>query len=362
MTGDGQANEDLRVTANGRTGGGAETGQCRDVVVVGASAGGVEALGAFVAGLPADLGASVLVVLHVPATGSSALPGILSRRGPLPATHAVDGEQLLRNRIYVAPSDRHLLLDGAVVRVVRGPRENGHRPAVDPLFRTAARAFGARVVGVVLSGVLDDGAAGLAAVRSRAGYAIVQDPEDAMYPTMPLNAMERAGADEVLPAAEIGRAVARVVRQRARVEDEPPLTRELDLEARMAGIGPDVDRAGDRPGDTSPFSCPDCGGVLFELERETVPRFRCRVGHAWNAESLLAKQSELVENAMWVALRSLEERAVLAKRVATSARERGMTMTAARFAEQSAEAAHGAEVIRAVLERGAQEPSSGGTA
>ena len=173
-----------------------------DMITIGASAGGVEALTELVRGLPVDLPASVFVSLHVPPHGTSMLPQILSRRGPLPAHHARDGEPIEPGRIYVAPPDLHLLIHQGVVRLSRGPRENGFRPAIDPLFRTAARWHGPRVVGVILSGTLDDGTAGLLAIKERGGFAVVQDPDDALFPGMPRNAMDVVHVDHVLPASE----------------------------------------------------------------------------------------------------------------------------------------------------------------
>jgi two-component system chemotaxis response regulator CheB len=183
-----------------------------DIVVVGASAGGVEALSRLVRDLPADFPAAVFVVLHVPASGTSVLPTILDRTGPLPAAHAVEGEQIRAGSIYVAPPDRHVLIRSAAVRVERGPKENGARPAIDPLFRSAASAYGPRVVGVILSGTLRDGTIGLAAVKLQGGTTIVQDPEDALYPAMPRSAIGEVGPDAILPAAEIGAALVELTR------------------------------------------------------------------------------------------------------------------------------------------------------
>jgi two-component system, chemotaxis family, protein-glutamate methylesterase/glutaminase len=187
----------------------------RDVVVVGASAGGVEALSQMVAPLPADLEAAVFVVLHLAPSGTSVLPSILTRRGNLPAVHAVDGASIEHGRIYVAPPDHHLLLEAETIRVVRGPRENGYRPAIDPLFRTAARTFGGRVIGVILSGVLDDGTIGLGTVKEHGGRTLVQDPADALYDGMPQSAIELVSPDTVLPAPELAAAIIEYTREQA---------------------------------------------------------------------------------------------------------------------------------------------------
>jgi two-component system chemotaxis response regulator CheB len=318
-----------------------------DIVVVGASAGGVEALTNLVGSLPADLPASVFVVLHLPATGSSALPDILTRHGPLPASHAKDGEPIEQRRIYVAPPDYHLLLRAGHVHLARGPRENGHRPAVDPLFRSAAREYATRVVGVVLSGALDDGTAGLLAVKSRGGVAIVQHPEDALYPGMPHNAIEHVEVDHVLPAAGIAETLARLTGEPV-PEPAGPVPDEMKAEVELEGFSMEAIEGGN-PGRPSGFSCPDCNGVLWEIQDGGLVRFRCRVGHAWSPESLLTQQSESLEAALWVALRTLEERAALASRLAEPARRRGHRITATRFEEQAEEAQQAARLVRRVL-------------
>lgn len=209
----------------------------------------------------------------------SRLPTILGRAGPLPATHAADIQPLRPGTLLVAPPDRHLLVDDDGTRLTRGPMENGHRPAVDPLFRSAARAHGNRVVGVVLSGALDDGSAGLVAIKSRHGVTFVQDPDEALYDAMPRNAIEAAAPDHVLPLAGIAALLGRLAREEP-AEPVAPVSPELRLETDMTALDPDVVHADDRPGQPSPFSCPDCSGVLFELQEGRLHRFRCRVGHA----------------------------------------------------------------------------------
>lgn len=319
----------------------------RDVVVVGASAGGVEALAGLAASLPADLPAAVFVVLHLPATGTSALPDILSRQGPLAATHAKDGEPIEHGRIYVAPPDHHLLLRTGHVHLTRGPRQNGHRPAVDALFRSAAREYATRVIGVVLSGALDDGTAGLAAVKARGGVAVVQEAKDALYPAMPNSALEHVQADHVLGVASMGELLARLTAEP--VGERPgPVPTGMKVEVEMAGFSLDA-MEGEHRGEPSGFSCPDCNGVLWEIQAEGLRRYRCRVGHAWSPESLLTQQSEALEAALWIALRTLEERAALARRLAEPARRRGHSITATRFEEQATEAQQAARLVRNLL-------------
>jgi two-component system, chemotaxis family, protein-glutamate methylesterase/glutaminase len=319
----------------------------RDIVVVGASAGGVEALAGLAAALPADLPAAVFVVLHLPATGTSALPDILSRHGPLAATHAKDGEPIENGRIYVAPPDHHLLLRTGHVHLTRGPRENGHRPAVDTLFRSAARGYATRVVGVVLSGALDDGTAGLAAIKSRGGIAVVQEAKDALYPGMPGSALEHVQVDHVLAVASMGELLARLTAEPVR-EGPGPESTGMKVEVEMSGFSLDA-MEGEHPGEPSGFSCPDCNGVLWEIQAEGLRRYRCRVGHAWSPESLLTQQSEALEAALWIALRTLEERAALARRLAEPARRRGHSITATRFEEQATEAQQAARQVRNLL-------------
>jgi two-component system chemotaxis response regulator CheB len=313
-----------------------------DIVVV-----GVEALVGLAASLPADLPAAVFVVLHVPSTGTSALPDILSRHGPLPAAHAKDGEPIELGRIHVAPPDHHLLVRTGHVHLVRGPRENGHRPAVDPLFRSAAREYATRVVGVVLSGALDDGTAGLVAVRSRGGVAVVQDPADALYPAMPASALEHVEVDHVVTTAAMGPLLARLAVEPA-TEPSGPAPTDMKVEVEVEGFSMEA-MEGEHPGEPSGFSCPDCNGVLWGIEDGGLQRFRCRVGHAWSPESLLTRQSDSLEAALWIALRSLEERAALARRLAEPARRRGHSITAARFDEQATEAQQAARVVRDLL-------------
>ncbi|WP_369070042.1 chemotaxis protein CheB [Kineococcus terrestris] len=320
----------------------------RDVVVVGASAGGVEALRALVAGLPEDLPAAVLVVLHVPPTGANALPAILDRSGPLPVRTARSGDALERGQVLVARPDRHLFVADGHVLLTAGPRENGHRPAVDVLFRSAARALGPRAVGVVLSGNLDDGAAGLLALRAAGGTGVVQEPADALYPGMPAAAIAAGEPEHVVPLADVAATVSRLVGQP--VGDHPagtdPLLREeTDVARSAANPGAGDDHAGAPSG----YTCPDCNGSLYRIEDHGMLRFRCRVGHAWSPESLRTQQSVSTEGALWMAVRSLEERAALHREMGRRARDAGHGLTAQRFSERAAENAAAALALHRLL-------------
>lgn len=322
----------------------------RDAVVIGASAGGVEALRTIMASLPGDLPAAVLVVLHVPPYGGSALPAILDRAGPLPARHAANENLLTLGEVLVAPPDQHLVVHDSHAVLSRGPRENGHRPAIDVLFRTAARALGGRVIGVVLSGVLDDGTAGLAAIRERAGAVLVQDPKDALYAAMPSNAIEHVTPDHIAPAAQLGGLIDRLCREEVGRPTEAEASALMEMEADLARMDSDAMNEPSRPGEPSGFSCPDCSGTLFEIHDGGLLRYRCRVGHAWSPESLLGEQAMQLDGALWMALRSLEEKAALARELGERAHERGNPLTARRFEEQAAESTRAATLIRSMLQ------------
>lgn len=319
-----------------------------DIVVIGASAGGVEAISTLVAELPRDLRAAVLVVLHL-ARGRSVLPEILTRVGRLPARHPADGETLRYGRIYVAPPDHHLTVDGPTVRVQHGPTENGVRPAVDPLFRSAARSFGSRVIGVILTGSLDDGTAGMAAVKEAGGVTVVQDPTEAFAPSMPRSALDFVGVDHVLPLREIPPLIDTLTRERAPTSASdvagPHLkSMEPDLSEEVIAVHPE-----DRPGRVSVYSCPECHGSLWEVEEGGILRFRCRVGHVYSADSMLAVHTDSVDRALWAALRSLEERAALTRRLAERARHRRHTGVALAFEERANAAEEHAGVVKELL-------------
>ena len=360
----------------------------RDIIVVGTSAGGVEVLTQMVRGLPPGLPAAVFVVCHLPPGVDSRLPEILSRAGPLQARHPRDGEPVYPGHIYVAPPDRHLLVESGRVRLRGGARENNHRPAIDPLFRSAARAYGRRVVGVILTGALYDGVAGLLAIRAAGGAAVVQDPGDAAVAALPRNARVIAGADHVVPAAQLAPLLVELVRaQTAEVKGQKSEVRgPKSMEAGPAAAGPETSATGEgglpmadplekmpdvvdadmeaqergeRRGQVSVFTCPECGGSLWQVDEKDLVRFRCHVGHAYYAEGLLSEQSEALEAALWTAVRTFKERVVLCRQLAAAERQGGKTATAERFEEQARVAERYSQLIQQYLLNG-KEPVAGG--
>ena len=318
-------------------------GHYRDIVVIGASAGGIQALDHLVTRLPPELPAAVFVVLHLAAGGRSVLPSILARMGPLPATVPSERQLPERGHIYVAPPDRHLLLVGEEVRITGGPRENGHRPAIDPLFRSAARTYGPRVIAVVLSGTLDDGAAGARLVRDRGGTVIVQHPDDALYRDMPECAITMAGSDATLPAAEIAGKICELIDEPLpepfEIPDDPEQQEADELYAAQLAVN----------GTATELACPECGGALWEREDGDLVRFGCRVGHVYSPESLVAEHGKALEQALWAALRGLEERADLYRRMARRAQVANRNAIERRFHNRSDSAERHAAAIREAI-------------
>ncbi len=324
-----------------------------DIVVVGGSAGALEPFRSIAGALPRDLPVAVFMVMHLSPDFPSTLDRILDRAGPLKAVQASDGEPIRYGHIYVAPPDRHLVLEDGRVRVQSGPRENRHRPAIDPLFRSAARVYGPRVTGVVVSGYLDDGAAGLLAVRARGGYAIVQDPDEASSRQMPESALQYSGADKVLPAAEIGPDIVGHVNSCKGGSMKESDARKSVQES--VNVNLEVSTPYEGQGVPSAFSCPECGGVLWELKDGNMVRFRCRVGHAYTMNNLQEEQTDAIETALWAAMRALEEKAALETRVSDSLSD---TRMISRMREQAqADRVH-ADTIRRMLFRQEEQARS----
>jgi two-component system chemotaxis response regulator CheB len=313
-------------------------------VAIGASAGGVEALRHLVADLPRELPAAVLVVMHVLPTGKSMLPAILQRAGRLPCTGASHNEALERGHIYVAPPDYHLLAADGHLQLSHGPRENGHRPALDPLFRSVARSYAERAIGVVLSGTLDDGEAGLRILHDRGGATIAQDPEDALYSGMPQSAIDIGAAAHVVRIGQMADLVCTLI-------DTPVERVELAAdnpgEPKPAPTLDTADATAVQEGDLTPLTCPECGGALWEHQEGDLIRFKCHVGHAYSAESMQTEQGRSLEAALWSALRSLQEREDLFRRMAR--RTSRSPSTSSRFEQKAREVANHADAVRRTL-------------
>jgi two-component system chemotaxis response regulator CheB len=332
----------------------AEVGALQGVVAIGASAGGVEALSNVAAGLSPDVPYAYLMVLHVPAGAPSILARIVDRSGPLPAVTAENGARLEPGRIYVGVPDRHLMVADHHVLLSQGPTENGHRPAINALFRSVALTFGPRAIGVLLSGVLDDGVLGMGAIRSRGGATISQSPEDALFPAMPTNAAQAGVVDRQSPAADVG-AVLKELSHRE-IED-PDMERDSAMElenriAMMSRFATDFDT--EKLGAPSGYICPDCNGSLVSISEGN---FRCQVGHAWTAEALLDARDTELEGAMWIAVRSLQEKARLARDMADKA-DTGMLVR--RYAGIAEEAERALTLLSDRLSTTAQQEGEAG--
>jgi two-component system chemotaxis response regulator CheB len=320
----------------------------KDIIVVGASAGGIEALRALVGGLPEDLAAAVFVVLHTSPESPGMLADILDRFGKLPATNAQDGERIRPGRIYVAPPDRHLLVEPGVVRTTRGPKENRFRPAVDPLFRSAAQTYGPRVIGVILTGYLDDGTAGLWTVKKLGGTAVVQHPEDALVPFMPQNALAHVKVDYCLPLDEIAPLLVRLTTEAVEEEGAFEVPKDVEIEVNIAKAQKPIEAGLLELGEPSNYACPECHGVLLQIREGTLFRFRCHTGHAYSIESLLADITEKMDDALWISIRAYEEGELFMRQMAEHLSDAQHKPTAEAFIKRADEAQRRARLMRQV--------------
>jgi len=278
-----------------------------DIIVIGASAGGVGALQEIFRGLPKDFPAAVFVVMHVAPHVPSFLPDVVGQAGQLPATAVRGPTEFKHGHIYIAPPDHHLVLQRNKVVLNRGPRENWHRPSIDVMFRSAANALGPRVVGVVLTGFLDDGSAGLAAIHRAGGLTIVQDPAEALFPDMPQNALDAVQVDYCVPVSQMAETLIQVVEAPRGTRPEAGISEEVAIENGRNALENLVS--------PSTFTCPECQGPLWELKEGDLLRFRCQVGHAYSGESMLTAQQDVVERALWAALGAIQSRVALWERI-----------------------------------------------
>jgi two-component system, chemotaxis family, protein-glutamate methylesterase/glutaminase len=320
----------------------------KDIVVVGASAGGMDALQKLVAGLPADMPASLFIVWHMAPGVRSALPEVLGRATRLQVVTPADGDPIAPGRIHVAPNDHHMLLERGYIRVTKGPKENRFRPALDPLFRSAAYVYGPRAIGVVLSGALDDGTSGLWTIKLRGGTAIVQEPADAGVRGMPLSALNAVEIDHKLPADRIGGLLGRLVRESAaaeRVLAEPARDR-LEHEIRIAQGDDALEQNVMDYGPLSAFTCPECHGVLTALREGAIERYRCHTGHAFSRGALLSTTAEQTEARLWDAVRALDETVMMLNRMGHEFAKAGDSAAAALCFDQAREAHERSQPLR----------------
>jgi two-component system chemotaxis response regulator CheB len=321
----------------------------RDILAIGTSAGGVEALLFLAKSLPSDLPASVVLTIHLPGHPRSSLDDILSNAGTLPAQFAQNGEVLRKSRIYIAPPDRHLLVDGDRLSLGEGPRENNSRPAIDPMLRSGAVCCAGRAVGVVLTGTLSDGASGLWAVQQAGGVTVVQDPKDAAFPEMPLTALNRVKADHVVRLKDMPALLTTLVHEPA--GETKVLPRSIRFEVEIARTGRSAMDEMDALGRRSVLACPDCGGVTWEIDEGELSRFRCHVGHTYTAELMSLALDENLRRALASALRALEERVALAQKLYNQAKASGHHLLAENWATKLKEFEREMDIIRSSIRR-----------
>lgn len=303
--------------------------------------------------LPENLPAAIFIVVHVSPESPGLLAGIIQSNTKLPCTYPSDYDPIELGHIYIAPPNYHLLVGRDIIRVVRGPRENRHRPAIDPLFRSAARNYGPRVIGVILTGMLDDGTAGMLVIKQRGGLAVVQDPNEALYPAMPNNVLNRVKeVDYVTSVANLPSLLVKLVEQVPADQDNQKMgqvAEQLEIETAFAMSEIPNYEVLNKISKPSSLTCPDCHGVLWEIEDEHMLRYRCRVGHSFTAQSLVSEQAEALEDALWIALRSLEEEASLNRRLAERAKGDNQMLSASNFMESAMGAEQHANTIKRVL-------------
>lgn len=324
----------------------------RNIIVIGASAGGFEALKQLVAALPASLEAAIFIVWHMSPDVQGILPHVLNKQQFFNAHNAIDMDPIVMGRIYVAPPDRHLLIEKDKVRVTHGPKENGFRPAVDPLFRSAAYHLRSRVIGIILSGALDDGASGLWAVKKYGGLAIVQDPDEAEVPSMPQNAMRAVQVDHIVTISDMAPLLVKLIRE------EAPLIKKQDMEEDNKNTEKEIKIAiqDDAMKDTimqfgqlTPYTCPECHGVLSAITEGDRTRYRCHTGHAFSADSLLSIISENIEQSFWSTIRAIEESVILLNHMGDHFAEQNQAHLAAIYFKKANEAMDRCKRVREVV-------------
>ena len=320
-----------------------------DIIVIGASAGGLKVFETIVSQLPSNLPAAVFIVWHLSPDYPSLLPEILARQTPLPVKHARGKEPIRPGHIYVAPPNHHMLVEWGNVRLSRGPKENRFRPAIDVLFRSAALAYGQRVIGVVLTGSLDDGAAGLYAIKQQGGIAVVQDPTDALHSSMPMAAMKAVEVDYCVPCIEIGALLVDLVNKAIPVQEVNPVSEKMDIEVGIAREDQGLEIGIMKLGELSPYTCPECHGVLLQLKEGSLLRFRCHTGHAYSLNTLLAEVTQSIEESLWDGIRTIEASEMLMIHTAKHLREMNEHEAADLLLQKAEDAKRRAHLVRQAL-------------
>jgi two-component system, chemotaxis family, protein-glutamate methylesterase/glutaminase len=322
------------------------------IVVIGTSAGGIEALRVIAGALPADFPAPIAIVMHQAPASPGILPEILSRAGLLPAARVTSGEPLRPGHIYVPPPDYHLLVEPGRLRLTRGPKENGFRPAVDPLFRTAAQVYGPAAIGVILTGSLDDGTAGLWAVKKLGGTTVVQDPADALFPGMPDSAVRHVEVDHRVTLPEIAPLLTRLTAAPVVDTGQSEVPEHMAIDIKIAQEQNPLQAGLGNVAQPSPIACPECHGVLMQLKEAGRIRFRCHTGHGYSAESLLAEINDGIEDALWNAIRSLQEGGILMQELAGHVDAAHPDAGAASLHERAEALRRHADALRAIVTTG----------
>jgi two-component system, chemotaxis family, protein-glutamate methylesterase/glutaminase len=316
------------------------------VVVIGASAGGLEAIKKLIQSLPSDFSAPIFIVWHMSPDIQGIIPRVLNNLNAIYAANAYDGEPIQQNRIYFAPPDRHMLIEEGVVRLSQGPKENHFRPAVDPLFRSAAYVFGNRVIGIILSGSLDDGTAGLWRIKHNGGTAIVQNPQEAEVPSMPQNAIREVNVDYIVSVAEMAALLVRLSKRKVNDNPEEMKDEKTKIEIDIAAGKSEFSRNSLVIGELSPYSCPECQGVLSKITDGNLSRFRCHTGHAYSIDTLLSSISEKIESSLYTALGALEESIMLLNHMGDHLAESKHTKLAALYFNKAKKAEERVEILR----------------
>lgn len=323
----------------------------RDIIVIGASAGGVNALIEFVKSLPQNFDASIFVVLHVHPSTPSNLPNILTNFGHLRAVHPRDGEKIKAKHIYIAPPDHHMLIEDDRVLVRKGPKENRFRPSVDVLFRSAAYNYGSRVIGIVLSGMLNDGTSGMWSVKHRGGLCIIQDPDDALFESMPLNVLHEVDVDYSIPVKEMSMLLQELINENApKMHEITPEQMELmKMEVVIAANDNAFELGILNKGQLTPFTCPECHGALISLKEGTMVRFRCHTGHAFSSSTLLTGVTESIEEQVWSTMRTFEEAVMLLEHIANTFKQAGNESAAEEFFKKAEESRKRSKILHKMV-------------